>query len=67
MLDLLQPFAEGIRARDASSSTPTARGGPTHEVVEEQSHDEKLPSVAADAGGDTLAKDTKSKKGIIVS
>ena len=31
-------------------------GDPTHEVVEEQSHDETLPSVATDAGGDTLVK-----------
>ena len=48
-LDLLQPFAAGLEERDASSSTPKARGGPTHEVVEEQSTDEKLPSVATDA------------------
>ena len=46
---------------------PTARGEPTREVVEEQSHDEKLPSVVTDAGGDTLATDTKSKKGILGS
>ena len=38
-----------------------------HEVVEKQSHDEKLPSVATDAGVDTLEKDTMSKKGIIGS
>ena len=42
-------------------------GEPTHEAVEEQSHDEKLPSVATDAGRDTLAKGAQSKKGIIGS
>ena len=34
MLDLLQPFTEGVEERDASSST--ARGGPKHAVVEEK-------------------------------
>ena len=67
MLDLLQPFTEGLEEQVASSSTPTARGGPKHEVVEEQSLDEKLPSVVTDAVGDTLAEDTKSKKSIIGS
>ena len=38
-----------------------------HEGVEEKSLDEKLPSVVTDAEGNTLAKDTKSKKGIIGS
>ena len=65
MLDLLQPFTEGIEERDASSST--ARGGPKHEVVEEQYIDEKPPSVATNPERDKMAKDTKSKKGIIVS
>ena len=55
------------KERHASSSTPTARCGPTHEVVETQSHDKKLPSDATDAVGDTLAKETKSKKDIIGS
>ena len=66
-LDLLKPFAEGIEERDASSSTPTAGGDFTHEVVEEQSLDEKLPSFATDAGGYILAEDTKSKEGTIRS
>ena len=43
------------------------RGDPKHEVVEEQSLDKKLLSVVTDAERDTLAKDTKSKKGTIVS
>ena len=34
MLDLLQPFTEGLLERDASSSTLTAWGDPKHEVVE---------------------------------
>ena len=67
MLDLLQPFTEGLEERDASSRTPAAGSDPAHEVVEEQSHDEKLPSVATDAGRDTLAEDTKSRKSIIGS
>ena len=66
-LDLLKPFAEGMEERDASSSTPTARGDTTHEVVEEQFPDEKLPSFATDAGGDILEKDSKSKEGTILS
>ena len=67
MLDLLKPFTEELQERDASSSNPTTRGDPKHEVVKEQSLDETLPSVATDAARDTLAKDTKSKKGIIGS
>ena len=43
MLDLLQPFTEGVEERDASSRTPAAGSDPAHEVVEEQSHGEKLP------------------------
>ena len=56
-------FAEGIEERDASSSTPTAGSDLTHEVVEEQFLYEKLPSFVTDAGGDILAKDSKSKEG----
>ena len=67
MLDVLQPFTQGFEERDASSSTATAWCGHTHEVVEEQSHHEKFPSVATDTGRETLAKDTKSKKGVIGS
>ena len=67
MLDLLKSFPDGLEERDASSSTPTAGGDPTHEVVEEQFHDEKLPSIATSARGDTSAKDTKSKTGNIGS
>ena len=52
-------FTEGFEEREASSSTPTAGA---HAVVEEQSHDEKLPSVATDAGCDILTKNTKRKK-----
>ena len=55
------------KKRDSSSSTPIVRCGPKHEVVEEQSLDEKLPSVATHAGRNILAKDTKSKKSIIGS
>ena len=65
MLDLLQPFTEGLEERDAYSSTPTAGSDPTHEVVAEQSRDEKLSLVATDVVRDTLAEDTKSKKGVI--
>ena len=56
MFDLSQPFTERLEERDASSSTPTARCDPEHEVVEEQSLDEKLPSVVTDAARGTLAK-----------
>ena len=58
MLDLLKPFAEGLEERNAFSSTPTARCGTTHEVDEEKSLVEKLPSVATDAVWDARAKDT---------
>ena len=67
MLDLLQPFTEGLVERDASSSTATAWNDSKQEVVEEQHIDEKLPSVATDAGRDSLAQNTKSKKDIIGS
>ena len=56
MLDLTQPFTEGLEERDASSSTPTARSDPQcivlnatagrdpqYEVVEEKHLDDKLP------------------------
>ena len=62
MLDLSQQFTEGLEERDSPSSTPTGGDDPKHEVVEELSLDQKLPSVVTDAGGDTLAKDTESKK-----
>ena len=61
MLDLSEPDTEGLQERDASSSTPTARS------CRRKSLDEKLPSVVTDAGGDTLAKETKRKKGTIGS
>ena len=67
LLKLHNPFTEELEERDASSSTPTGRGDLTHEVVEEQSHDEKLPSNAFDTVWGTLTKDIKSKKSIIVS
>ena len=67
LLDLLQPFTQGLEERDASSSTPTAGNDLEHAVVEEQSLDEKFPSVVTDAGGDTLATGTQSKKGVIGS
>ena len=56
-----------LEEHDASSSTPTAGGAAKHEVVEEKSLGDKISTVVTDAGGDTLAKDTKSKKGIIGS
>ena len=64
-LDLLQPFTEGLEELDAPSSSPTAEGGPTHEVVEEKSLDDKLPLNVTDAERDTLAISAKSKTGII--
>ena len=67
MLLLLKLFTEGLQEYYASSSTPTARSDLTHEVVEEQSHDEKLHSVATDVVRDTLANGIKSKKGILGS
>ena len=67
MLDLVKPFTEGLKEQDASSLTPTLGALPKHEVVEEKPLDDKLPSVVTDAERDTLAKDTKSKKGIIGS
>ena len=63
MLDPLEPFAEGPEEYDASSSTPTARGAAKHAVVEENSLRDKISLVVTDAGRETLAKDTKSKKG----
>ena len=38
-----------------------------HEVVEEKSLNEKLPSFVTDTGKDTLTKETKSKKDAIGS
>ena len=67
MLDLLKPPTEGLEVRDASSSAPKARSDSKHALVEAQSIAVRLPSVVTDAAGDTLAKDTKSKKGIIGS
>ena len=43
------------------------RDDPKHEVVEEQSLDEKLPSVLTDAEGGTRATDAKSEKVIVGS
>ena len=60
-------MSEGLEVREASSSTPTAWGDPEHDVVEEKSIDDKLPSVVTNAGVDTLAKETKCKKGNIGS
>ena len=40
---------------------------PSIKVVEEQHIAEKLPSVVTDVEGDTLARDTKSKKSILHS
>ena len=67
MLDPLEPFAEGPEEYDASSSTPTAGGAAKHEVVEETFLGAKISLVVTDAGRETLAKDTKSKKGFIGS
>ena len=39
--------------------TPKAGGAAEHEVVEEKSLGGKIFSVVSDAGGDTLAKDTR--------
>ena len=49
MLDLLKSFSHRLKEQDASPSTPTAGSDTTHEVVEEQSLDDKLPSVVTDA------------------
>ena len=62
MLDLLKPFTERLKEYDVSSSNLAAGGDPTHELVEEQSHDVKLPSVAAVAERDTLAKVLRARK-----
>ena len=64
MLDLLQPHLQ----KDWKNEMHLRQlRQPTHEVVEEQSRDEKLPSVVTDAGGERYSgKDTKKKKGIIV-
>ena len=67
MLDPRQPFTHGIEERFASPSTPTPWGHLKREVVWEQSLDDQFPSVVTDAGGETLAKDIKSKEGIIGS
>ena len=67
MLDPLEPFSEGPEEYDASSSTPTTGGAAKHEHVEETSLGDKISLVVTDAGRETLAKDTKSKKGIIGS
>ena len=66
MLDLLKPFTEAFKEDDASSSTPKANDDPMH-VIEEQPLEDKPPTVVIDAARDTLAKETKSKKGIIGS
>ena len=50
MLNLLKPFSQRLTEQVASSSTPKAGGDLKHEVVEEQSLDDKLPSVVTDAG-----------------
>ena len=62
MLDLLQPFTEGLEDVRCIFLTPTAWS----EVVEEHSHGEKLPSVATD-GERHSGKRIKSRKGIIGS
>ena len=67
MFDLLKPLAEGLEVKYASSSTPRARSDSKHGVVEEQGMAEKLPSVVTNAERDTLARDTKNRKGIIGS
>ena len=68
MLDPWEPFTEGPEEYDASSSTPTAGGAAKHEVVEEKtSLGDRNSLVVTVAGRETLAKDTKSKKGIIDS
>ena len=66
MSDLLKPFTEGLEEHDASSSTPNAGSDPK-QTLKEKPLDDKLPSVVTDAQRDTLAKDTKSKTGIIGS
>ena len=48
MLDLSKKLTVGLKERDASSSTPTARVDPKHEFFEEKSLDEKLLSVVTD-------------------
>ena len=63
---LLQHFIEGLQEYDAPSSTPEARGGPEH-VIEEKPIEDKPPSVVTKMGGDTMAKNTNSKKGTIGS
>ena len=60
MLDLSTPCTKGLEEYDASGSEPV-------QVVKEKPLDDKLPSVVIDAGRDTLAKATVSKKGIIGS
>ena len=66
MSDLFTPFTEGLEECDVSFSTSKARCDPKH-VDEDKPLDDKLPSVVTDGGRDDLAKDTKSKKGIIGS
>ena len=62
MLDLLQPFTERLEKNEIHlPQLRQVKSDPKHEVVEEHSLDEKLPSVATHAGRNTLAKDTKSK------
>ena len=66
MLDLLKPHGEGLAECDVSASTQNARSGPEH-VDEEKPLDDGLPKVVIVTGRDTMARDTKSKKGIICS
>ena len=66
MLDLLKHFPEGFKEGDVSSSAPKACGDLLH-LTKEQPLEDKPPSVVADPERDTLAKETKSKKGIIGS
>ena len=66
MLDVSELFTEGVEEDDGLLSTIKARGAHMH-GIDEQPLEDKLPSVVTDAGGDTLARETKSKKGTIGS
>ena len=66
MLGLLELVTEGSREDDESPSTSKAGRDFMH-LIAEQSLEDKPPLVVTDAAGEILAKETKSKNGIIGS
>ena len=66
MLDLLEPFTVGFQEDDALPPSPKEKSDP--QKRDATTHlDDSPQSMVTDAEKDTLAKSTKSKKGLIDS